>query len=804
MKKAFVLIIFLISALSFGANPVNAACRSISSGQSCSTGQFERTYVLTDGGSAQCTSGVNGTYTICCDTQSEANAADSVRAPICGSSVELGKANSSCWTCGSDYRCAGLSFGLGDSDPFITGIRNPVNPGDTNTSEVWRIRHDQIQVGADGKFLYNGERYDPPAGDLIICNANVLGCGASDVQCTSTLYPGEEITDANPEGRVERILANPGSNPGDPIPGFIPLNFLGALGTWLTRQIAATIRYENDIHEGMTDFGRIGTMVENAAIKPLMPGALQPEYSPVDAGDKPGRYPLRGVSLYRLCIDGSGMAQPDGDPQDDNVPMRGATLTEGPLGFSSPNPRFWPQSISGSRLLTAYFLHDAAASGVNFVAPNGDPVEIESIDDNGRIFYDTPNMSQVDDAAYDCGSRTNGAPQRNVDTDAGGEARTGLPGTGSSGGFFAWLTEVTARIFPPPQLTSCGPDDPQETCANVPWEVVRSDYIPADLAVVSQFIGLTPDQLNPNMPVSDRVEIAKDGGSNERAPGGWTRTLLPQKIAANIAYPHANAPQGQNFLGGILGGVSGNFDAYPRWLKGVTDAFTCSVDNMIIPSALQTVACPWEQEEPWPGTSDRPLASWTPAQSLPPDFQTTFFQGSVKDAIKNAAKDKIPACVLEGVKFIESGPEWIGGNSCIINQCSAAGPFQITVGVDGNGDPNCRGCGPSWADGSRTCPDGWPDNWPTTPTDPSPCDLQLSANQAVQILIDKSAYFASKPLNATDSIQSQRDAIMLAADAYWGVTAPVARLGGCTYGEYVYKHCDPSYQCTGNPPYRLP
>ncbi|MBI3559634.1 hypothetical protein HY087_00705, partial [Candidatus Gottesmanbacteria bacterium] len=59
-------------------------------------------------------------------------------------------------------------------------------------------------------------------------------------------------------------------------------------------------------------------------------------------------------------------------------------------------------------------------------------------------------------------------------------------------------------------------------------------------------------------------------------------------------------------------------------------------------------------------------------------------------------------------------------------------------------------------------------------------------------------------LNTTDSIQSQRDAIMLAGDSYWGKTATIERLGGCTYGEYVYKHCDPSYTCTGNPPVSLP
>ena len=783
MKKAFLVIIFLSIALFPSATPVDAACRSISPGQSCSTVQFERTYVLTDGGSAQCTSGVNGTYTLCCDTQSEANAADSVRAPLCGSSIELGKNNSTCWTCGGDYRCAGLSFGLGDTDAFITQIRNPVNPGDTNTDQVWRIPHDQIQVGADGKFLYNGERYSPPNGDLIICNANVLGCGASDVSC-SGLYP--EIPPEGAGGRVERILANPGSNPGDPIPGFIPhLDFLGALGTWLTRQIAATIRYENDIHEGMTDFGRIGTMVENAAIKPLMPGALQPEYSPVDAGDKPGRYPLRGVSLYRLCIDGSGMAQPDGDPQDDNVPLRGATLTEGTLGFSSPNPRFWPQSISGSRLLTTYFLHDAAAAGVDFVAPNGDPVEIESIDDNGRIFYDTPNMSQVDDAAYDCGSRTDGAPLRNVDTDAGGEARTALPPTGSSGGFFAWLTEVTARIFPPSQLTSCGPDDPRETCANVPWEVVRSDYIPADLAVVSQFIGLTPDQLSPNMPFSDRVEIARDGGSNELEPGGWTRTLLPQSVAENIDYPHANAPQGQSFLSGLLGGVSGNFDAYPRWLKGVTDAFTCTVDNMIIPSALQTRACPWDGQEP--PLSEPNTSTWAISQTI--SSQPFTPSGDFAQLIQQfSAETGVPQCVIQGVANIEGGDRYdeLPVDQCLntTNTCSAVGPMQFTVGP-GHGQATEEVCRTQCAAGY--CPNAWA----RYGNNGNPCSYTDSLSAASRYLADYGHFDGS----------DLQDSVHDATTAYYGSdNNALARnvLGGCEYWEYVYRTCEPSYVCQAN------
>ena len=792
MKRFLVFFWFFLTLAFFSmATPVLATCKKDITDAEKASFPIQTSFSLSTDEFATCkpedtaARGVqpNVPYTVHCQEESEKCSFFSLKAALCGSSDERGPNNATCWTCGGDLRCTGFGqFALCSSDPFIAppvGERLPVNPGDTNMSQVWRVSGSSIPQSG---FTYNGLHYDKPPGDLIVCTSDNRACGASDISCSGR-FP--EIPPEGTGGRVERILANPGSNPGDPIPGFIRLNFLGALGTWLTRQIAATIRYENDIHEGMTDFGRIGTMVENAAIKPLMPGALQPEYSPVDAGDKPGRYPLRGVSLYRLCIDGSGMAQPDGDPQDDNVPLRGATLTEGTLGFSSPNPRFWPQSISGSRLLTTYFLHDAAASGVDFVAPNGDPVEIESIDDNGRIFYDTPNMSQVDDAAYDCGSRTDGAPLRNVDTDAGGEARTALPPTGSSGGFFAWLTEVTARIFPPSQLTSCGPDDPRETCANVPWEVVRSDYIPADLAVVSQFIGLTPDQLSPNMPFSDRVEIARDGGSNELEPGGWTRTLLPQSVAENIDYPHANAPQGQSFLSGLLGGVSGNFDAYPRWLKGVTDAFTCTVDNMIIPSALQTRACPWDGQEP--PLSEPNTSTWAISQTI--SSQPFTPSGDFAQLIQQfSAETGVPQCVIQGVANIEGGDRYdeLPVDQCLntTNTCSAVGPMQFTVGP-GHGQATEEVCRTQCAAGY--CPNAWA----RYGNNGNPCSYTDSLSAASRYLADYGHFDGS----------DLQDSVHDATTAYYGSdNNALARnvLGGCEYWEYVYRTCEPSYVCQAN------
>lgn len=173
--------------------PIFASC-SLDQGNR----QYSAQYTLTDSGSAQCkppNNKPNGPYTVWCDTQTEAYAADSVRQPLCGSSEERGKANSTCWSCGGTVKCDGLDFALGATDPFISQIRNPVNPGDTNMDQVWRIPNAAIpntiipnsnppQQG----FLYNGLWYKKPSGDIIACGSNNLACGSSE-ECTNITYP---------------------------------------------------------------------------------------------------------------------------------------------------------------------------------------------------------------------------------------------------------------------------------------------------------------------------------------------------------------------------------------------------------------------------------------------------------------------------------------------------------------------------------------------------------------------------------------------------------------------------------------
>lgn len=194
-------------------------------------------------------------------------------------------------------------------------------------------------------------------------------------------------------------------------------------------------------------------------------------------------------------------------------------------------------------------------------------------------------------------------------------------------------------------------------------------------------------------------------------------------------------------------------------------------------------------------TADRPLEGGTdpifPASNL----------GSMSSVINDsAASGGIPACVLEGVKFAETGTRTDFSGECRVNDCSAAGPFQVTTGAapaEGGGwDTHCTQCGPNWADGLSTCPDGWTNsNWPQTPTDPNPCeDVSVAASRAVQMLRDK-AVIRCESLDTTRSIQEQKTAIITAAGSYYGSNVPIARFGGCSYGEFVYKHCDNSYVC---------
>ncbi len=184
-----------------------------------------------------------------------------------------------------------------------------------------------------------------------------------------------------------------------------------------------------------------------------------------------------------------------------------------------------------------------------------------------------------------------------------------------------------------------------------------------------------------------------------------------------------------------------------------------------------------------PPSSPSDTSAWarspnsTSSNPISPKFASGPTGSGIQKAIDNAAAGKIPKCVLEGVAYIEGG--YTGDYTCKPNECSAAGPFQITTGV---------GC--TSACGGK-CPNAKPKNMSVADM----CDTDKSAGVAVNLLMGKAKYF-NTPLSPTASVQSQRRAIINAGDSYYGSGAPVGRLGGLSYGEWVYAHCSPSETVT--------
>jgi hypothetical protein len=176
-----------------------------------------------------------------------------------------------------------------------------------------------------------------------------------------------------------------------------------------------------------------------------------------------------------------------------------------------------------------------------------------------------------------------------------------------------------------------------------------------------------------------------------------------------------------------------------------------------------------------PGDPDHPSSSWArppngpSANPIPPGFTPP------SSITAGNALALVPACVLEGVAKIEGAYD--GGAPCSPNECGAYGPFQITIG---NCKPAC---------GASSCPNAAK---ALGVTKDQLCDFNSAAYQAARLLTGKSKYFGLMLTNSTD-YKSQQQAIIIAGDSYYGTTKPIARLGGLSYGEWVYAHCDSTY-----------
>ncbi|MEK7592937.1 MAG: SGNH/GDSL hydrolase family protein [Patescibacteria group bacterium] len=162
-------------------------------------------------------------------------------------------------------------------------------------------------------------------------------------------------------------------------------------------------------------------------------------------------------------------------------------------------------------------------------------------------------------------------------------------------------------------------------------------------------------------------------------------------------------------------------------------------------------------------------------------------KGPFKDILKKAATDeKIPQCVLEAVAFAEGGdllPE-LSKDQCIPNVCSAAGSMQFTTGIGPANDPQCKTCDAGYC----------PNTWKSYGNNGNPCNWYDALSAAARKLKNDG------PLLGTDPA-GQGEAIHKAGYHYYGSDNNKLardRFGGCEYGEFLRKTCEPSYVCRLN------
>lgn len=286
-------------------------------------------------------------------------------------------------------------------------------------------------------------------------------------------------------------------------------------------------------------------------------------------------------------------------------------------------------------------------------------------------------------------------------------------------------------------------------------------------------------------PYIDKINLALANDQTGK-PVGALPTFVPASFVFGNEHGKVLGQKIKQTIGSNANDLSADINfKYAKNLENYIDFTNCAIS----PGALQKNldhSCNFSENDV---TSDRPLDGGT---------DPNFSGASLGSDYSTLTNGKIPACVLEAVKYIETGTNTNFSGSCTVNACSAAGPFQVTTGAapapGGGWDTHCKQCGASWADGSRTCPDGWPGNWPQTASDPSPCsDVSAAADRAVEMLQEKARIrcetLDNKPAN------EQREAIITAGDSYYGSSENIPRLGNCSYGEFVYKHCDGSYEC---------
>lgn len=121
--------------------------------------------------------------------------------------------------------------------------------------------------------------------------------------------------------------------------------------------------------------------------------------------------------------------------------------------------------------------------------------------------------------------------------------------------------------------------------------------------------------------------------------------------------------------------------------------------------------------------------------------------------------------------------------ACGPNICSAAGPMQMTIGIDGNGNTLCPACGAGF------CPNAWASYGGAVNSfggylhQANPCNIRDNVYGSAAKLKNDS--------QATDSINWTQEQVYQAATRYYGSCASgysYQRLGNRTYCQYVWDY----------------
>ncbi len=211
-----------------------------------------------------------------------------------------------------------------------------------------------------------------------------------------------------------------------------------------------------------------------------------------------------------------------------------------------------------------------------------------------------------------------------------------------------------------------------------------------------------------------------------------------------------------------------------------------------IRNVLQLLSTPSEYFQKKSSTISSPLPK---GPNTPP---------SLKALINEVAKNTgVPSAIIEAVLRIENPavfnlPDTLiseysePGNywpECGPNVCSAAGPMQMTIGIDNSGSSLCSQC--CWNGECLNTKGGCPNQWAIygaavnllggyTHT-PNPCNIRDNIYAgALKLKTDS---------RAKDPLNWSREEVFRAAQAYYGnCTVKYARLGNRTYCEYVWDY----------------